>query len=302
MKIEQPINILVRRRAAIGDVIMSTGVVRELKKKYGNSANIDVATDALEVYRNNPHVRGLIPVDAADPSKYDVYINLDDAYELNPENHYVDSYFHRAFGTTNLDKHVELFPDSEDKDNVEQDMQDIGKHFIVVHMRNWHWGAKNISLDIWYEVFAKLFTERTDFKIVTVGGGTDYTLDHPLFFDARDRYNSQQLKHLCDHAACFVGIDSGPMQCAAASSTHIVALLTHLLPARIVPHRRMDINWHATAIQTQEDCAGCNDRQVRPIRQVACEKGNYPCTSNFDTDLIAETILKQLESQFGNNI
>jgi hypothetical protein len=98
MKIENPVSILVRRRAAIGDVVMATGVVRELKNRYGKSSAIDVATDNFEVFRNNPHIRNIIPADAADPGLYSVYINLDDAYEINPENHYVDSYFYRAFG------------------------------------------------------------------------------------------------------------------------------------------------------------------------------------------------------------
>lgn len=289
MKINTPINILVRRRAAIGDVIMSTGVVRELKLDYGSNASIDVATDEIEVYRNNPHVRSIIPIDAADPSRYDVYINLDDAYESNPENHYVDSYFYRAFGTTDMDKSVELFPTQVDCDAVDADLLTIGNRFIVVHMRNWHWGAKNISLDVWLDIYTKLFTERTDFQIVCVGGQTDHMIEHPLFFDARGRYNSQQLKYLCDHAQAFVGIDSGPFQCAAASRTHIIALLTHLKPERIMPFKSH------TAIQTNEDCAGCNDVQTTPIRQIVCKKQTYPCVNNFDTDKITRAVLEQLK-------
>ena len=295
LKIENPINILVQRRGAIGDVIMTTGVVRELKRMYGTDANIDVATDCFEVYRNNPHVRDIIAVNGADARRYEVFINLDDAYEINPVNHYVDSYFYRAFGKTTLNRSVELFTSVEDQRQVDQDLKDIGANFIVVHMRNWHWGAKNIALDVWFDVYAKLFEQTADLHIVCVGGNTDHYVDHPLFFDARDRYNSQQLKYLCDHAHAFVGIDSGPMQCAAASSTHIVALLTHLRPERIVPHRRSDTNWNATAIQTLEDCAGCNDRQARPVRQIVCEKGNYPCTNNFDAEAIATAILNTLK-------
>ena len=297
MKIEKPINILVRRRAAIGDVIMTTGIVRELKRRYGNDANIDIATDFIEVYRNNPHIRNIFPVDTIPDvnNRYELYFNLDDTYESNPENHYVDSYFHRVFGSTTLNKSVELFPTAQDQLVVDQDLKKIDGKFIVVHMRNWHWGAKNITMEVWFDVYAKLFEQRTDFQIVCVGGKTDYFVeDHPLFYDCRERYNSQQIKYLCDNAAAFVGIDSGPFQCAAASDTHIVALLTHLKPERIVPHRRLDINWNATAVQTQEDCAGCNDRQARPIRQIICEKGNYPCTNNFNTDTIANAILKQL--------
>jgi len=298
MKIEQPINILIRRRAAIGDTIMSTGVVREVKRRYGN-CNIDVATEFIEVYRNNPHIRNIyLPHAMPDVADYDVYINLDDAYEQNPTQHYVDSMFHRAFGDTfrNLDQRVELWPSEEDRREVVQDLEDLGQQFIVVHMRQWHWASKNISTDTWFEVFGLLFEQRTDFTIVCVGGENDFAVsDHPLIFDARGRYNSQQLKYLCDHARAFVGIDSGPFQCAAASNTHIVALLTHLRPECILPYRRHEMGYNCTAIQTLEDCAGCNDHQVRPVRQLVCKKQTYPCTSNWDTQRIADTILGQLQ-------
>ena len=296
MKLEQPLNILIQRRAAIGDVIMTTGVVRELKRRYGTDAAIDIATDFAEPYRNNPHIRNIFPVDQVPDVKnrWDLYYNLDDAYELNPTMHYVENYFYRVFANTTLNMSVELFPTAEDKAKVDADLKDIGDRFIVVHMRNWHWTAKNISMDVWLEVFGKLFETQADFKIVCVGGSTDHFVDHPLFVDARAKYNSQQMKYLCDHARCFVGIDSGPYQCAAASSTHIVSLLTHLRPEAIIPFRKFELGYNNTSIQTQEDCRGCNDEQQRPIRQLVCKKGTTPCNANFDTDLITKAILKQL--------
>ena len=298
MKLEQPINILVRRRAAIGDTIMSTAVVRELTKRY-NNCNIDIATEFVEVYRNNPHIRNIyLPHMMPDVAAYDLYINLDDAYELNPTQHYVDSMFYRAFGDNfrNLDQRVELWPSDDDRREVVQDMEDLGQQFIVVHMRQWHWASKNISLDTWFEVFGLLFEQRTDFTIVCVGGDTDFAVqDHPLIFDARGRYNSQQMKYLCDHAQAFVGIDSGPFQCAAASNTHIIALLTHLRPECILPYRKHEMGHNCTAIQTSEDCAGCNDDQVRPVRQLVCKKQTFPCASNWDTQRIATAILGQLK-------
>ena len=298
MKLEQPINILIRRRAAIGDTIMSTGVVRELTKRY-NNCNIDIATEFIEVYRNNPHIRNIYLANAMpDVSEYDVYINLDDAYELNPTQHYVDSMFYRAFGDhfRTLDQRVELFPSMEDREAVDADLKDIGDKFIVVHMRQWHWASKNISLDVWFDVFAQLFESRTDFKIVCVGGETDFAVaDHPLIVDARSRYNSQQIKYLCDHARAFVGIDSGPFQCAAASDTHIVALLTHLRPECILPYRKHEMGYNCTAIQTSEDCAGCNDDQARPVRQLVCKKQTFPCANNFNSQRIVQAILGQLQ-------
>ena len=298
MKLEKPINILVRRRAAIGDTIMSTGVVRELTKRY-NHCNIDIATEFIEVYRNNPHIRNIyLAHTMPDPATYDVYINLDDAYELNPTQHYVDSMFYRAFGDSfrTLNQAVELFPSPEDRELVDQDIAGFGSQFIVVHMRQWHWASKNISLDVWFDVFGQLFEQRTDFTIVCVGGETDFAVqDHPLIFDARGRYNSQQIKHLCDSARAFVGIDSGPFQCAAASDTHIIALLTHLRPECILPYRKREMGNNCTAIQTTEDCAGCNDDQVRPVRQLICKKQTFPCANNFDSTRIARAILGRLQ-------
>lgn len=302
MKIETPIKILVRRRAAIGDVIMSTGVVRELKKQYGHNCVIDVVTESLEAYRNNPHINGIIPLSAlGDIGSYDVYINLDDAYELNPENNYVDSYFYRAFGRWGLlpgtDRSVELFPNKEDYAVVDADLENIGDKFIVVHMRNWHWAVKNIDINIWFAVFEQLFTERTDFKIVCVGGPTDHAVaEHPLFVDLRGKYNNQQLKYLCDHARAFVGIDSGPYWCAAASNTHIIGLYTHLKPERVLPYRNGEVGYNCTAITTRESCNGCNDKQQRPVRQLVCQYGDYRCAQNFDADAISAAILKTLEN------
>jgi ADP-heptose:LPS heptosyltransferase len=288
IKLTRKLNILVQRRASIGDVIMTTGVVRELKKRYGSNADIDVATDYAEVYRNNPHIRNVFPVDQIPPvnNRYDIYYNLDDAYEYNSYTSYLDSYYYHVFGAVQLDKSVELFDTAEDATAIDGD-------YFVVHLRNWHWQAKNIDLQVWFDVFAQVFEQRPDIKVVCVGGDTDHYIEHPNFIDARNR-TSQQIKALCDHAQCFVGIDSGPFWCAAASRTHIIGVLTHLLPERIMPERRRDYMYNATAIQTLEDCAGCNDRQARPIRQIVCEKTNFPCTKNFDASAIASAILKTL--------
>lgn len=290
MNIERPQQILVRRRAALGDVIMSTGVVRELKNRY--TCEIDVATEFPNVYNNNPHVRAIYHTNAMpDPAKYDLYINLDDAYEHNPLNHYLDSYFYRAFGTSAVDnKSVELFHSDHDNDVVNAFCQDTQlDNYIVIHIRQWHWPLKNMSWDTWYAVFERLFSERTDFKIVCVGSAQDGYVEHPLFVDARERLSVQQQKLLMDSARCFVGIDSGPYHIASASKTHIISLHTHLLPERIAPQHKP-----YTAIKSSVDCVGCNDNQQRPVSQVICKHGDFRCSNSFDAERIAVNILEIL--------
>ena len=289
MNIERPTQILVRRRAALGDVVMSTGVVRELKKKY--NCEIDVATEYPNVFNNNPHVRAVYHPEATPKVElYDLYINLDDAYELNPLNHYLDSYFYRAFATSDVDKSVELFPNDNDQAVVDRFIEDNElDRYIVIHIRQWYWALKNMSWDTWWLIFEQLFTARTDFKIVTVGSLQDGTVEHPLFADAREILNIQQQRLLLDRARCFVGIDSGPYHVAAASGTHMISLHTHLLPERIVPQ------WKAvTPILSTVDCVGCNDVQQRPVRQVVCKHGDFRCSNNFDAARIAKNILELL--------
>ena len=295
MNIERPQQILVRRRAALGDVIMSTGVVRELKRKY--NCEIDIATEFPNVFDNNPHVRAIYHTEAMPEVKnYDLYINLDDAYEHNPVNHYVDSYFYRAFGTSDVDnKSVELFASELDQAVVDAFIENNElDNFIVIHIRQWHWALKNMAWETWFAVFERLFTERTDFKIVCVGSAADGFVQHPLFVDARDLLNIQQQKLLMDHARCFVGIDSGPFHVAGASRTHIIALQTHLRPERILPYRREMFAYNTTAIMSAVDCVGCNDDQARPVRQVVCKHGDYRCKDSFDAERIASNILEIL--------
>jgi ADP-heptose:LPS heptosyltransferase len=296
MNIERPTQILVRRRAALGDVIMSTGVVRELKHRYPD-ADIDVITEHVDVYRDNPHVRRVLnaAVVAVDPAAYDVYVNLDDCYEHNPLNHYLDSYFYRAFGNNTLDHSVELFDSDEDRAHI-LNLQHSNQldQYIVVHMRNWHWELKNMNIQTWFDVYAYVFEHTEGLRVVCVGSDADHYIDLPMFVDARGQYTPQQLKVLIAGAQCFVGTDSGPYHCAAATDTPIIALLTHLKPERIVPYRHGEYGWRTTAISADIDCVGCNDRQVRPVNQIICERGNMPCKDSFNSLTIADAILKTL--------
>ena len=288
MKIEKKIDILVKRRAALGDVVYTTGVVRELYKKYNGNARITVQTDFPEVYANNPYVHHVVSGDTGlTTSAFDLYINLDDAYEYNPDNHYLDSYFYKAFGENSLDHSSELFPSDQDKQEVDADLKVIGDKFIAVHMRQWHWELKNIAADVWFKVFEEIYSERTDYKVVFVGGSADgHVAEHPLMFNCTGRYTPAQLKYLLDHAACFVGIDSGPYAVATASKCPVVALLSHMVPANIIP-----INNDTQVVQAAVSCVGCYVKQARPVRGIVCERGDFACNRTWDTSLISSAIL-----------
>lgn len=296
MNIERPIEILVRRRAALGDVIYTTGVVRSLKQIYGSNANITVWTEYTEVFRNNPHVYRVVSTHEELPiPAYNIYYNLDDCYEYNPKNHYLDSYFYRVFGTNTLTRDPELFPSDNDKAEVDNDLEYIGDKFIAVHMRRWHWELKNIKQEVWLDIFAQLFERTADYKIVFVGGESDHSIEHPLMVNTCGRYNPQELKYLLDHAACFVGIDSGPYAIATASRAPIVALLSHMPPATIMPVRQNKLGYNSLVVQANLECVGCYERQDRPVNRIMCERGDYACNRTWDTNKIVEAITNYLK-------
>jgi hypothetical protein len=67
----------------------------------------------------------------------------------------------------------------------------------------------------------------------------------------------------------------------------MVSLHTHLLPERIAPQ------WKAVSpILAAVACAGCNDTQQRPVRQVVCKHGDFRCSESFDAKRIADNILE----------
>ena len=300
MKLESPIKILVRRRAALGDVIVATGAIRELKTMYGDNCVIDVATQHPVVFDNNPHINSVIKISEGDDparlaSLYDVFYNLDDTYELNPTGHFADNYFYRMFGKTDMDKSMELWITDNQSKVVDDFVKTIGGDFIAVHMRRWHWELKNIDPVIWVDVFDKVFAAKPNIKIVCVGGGTDfYPEGNPQVIDARHINSPGALSYLLDHAKCFVGIDSGPFHIAGASETHIVALLSHMYPEKVLPFRNGEIGHECTVIQASVKCVGCHSRQQRPVRQIVCERGDYACNKLWDTSAIADAIVSQL--------
>ena len=295
MKLETPIRILVRRRAALGDVVVSTGIFRELNLMYGDNAVVDMATEHVTVFDNNPYIRTVYHTDnMPNPSNYDVYYNLDDTYELNPIGHFADNYFYRVFGTTDIDRSMELYIDDQAAELIDKFVDTIGGDFICVHMRNWHWNLKNIKIEVWLEVFNKLHEKYPDLKIVAVGGPTDLVMDLPYMVDGRSVFQPGNLCYLLDHAKCFVGIDSGPFHIAGASETGIVALLSHMYPDKVLPFRNGVMGDRCEVVQASVPCVGCHSRQQRPVRQIICERGDHACNFLWDTDAIVTAIEKFL--------
>jgi heptosyltransferase III len=285
--LDQPQRILVDRRKALGDLIMITPVMRELRKRYPR-AWIQLVTEELDVFDGNPDINLVVKPDGMrkeDP--WDLYINLNDAYELNPKNHFVDSYLMRAFGTTQgIDKSLSLYESEEERETTADLIKQIDAPYVVIHMRRWAWENKNIDIQVWGSLISILEHKWPELKFVSVGAQYDYKLQgSDRWIALNDELSLGQIKCLIAGARAFVGSDSGPFHIAGTTNTPIVAMLNHVLPQHILPWRNEQFGDRVWVCQSTVECVGCYSRQSTPVRQLTCENSDqWACNRNWNGD------------------
>lgn len=295
-------NILIIRHAAIGDVILTLPIIRQIYEDHQGECHIDVITGCREVFANNPWVRGtLSPEDVSKQQiVYEKIINLDLAYERYPKLHIIDAYEKVAFGSPGhvKNRQPELFPSASDAAYVEQLLAPLAnRRLMVVHMRNGAWPSRNISIDIWRSAIEKVLAN-TDVTIVEIGSRTDLTLEGDYegrIVNLFDRLTLAQLSLVIKRSALFFGIDSGTLHVAAGTDTPIVCLFTSAHHDLRKPFRQHEETFIPVAPAIP--CYGCQARFAPPITGVICDQGDPmapPCRDKFNVDEIAQALLKGL--------
>jgi ADP-heptose:LPS heptosyltransferase len=280
--------ILLDRRAALGDVIMTTPVIRELRRRYPE-AHIQVVTDEPAVLANNPDVsRVVLPSQMEKKDPWDIYINLNNAYETQVSSHYIESYLDRAFGESRdqvTDRDTAMYPSDDEKAAVDEALAEHKiKDYIVVHMRRWAWENKNIDFQIWSALFTRLQDKYPDVTIISIGAKYDMRVPVlPGYADLVEQLSLGEIQYLISGARAFIGPDSGPFHIAGTTRTPIVALISHLLPEQILPWRDGEFGKDITVVLSGVPCVGCYARQTPPVNNLTCENDvQWACNKAFD--------------------
>jgi len=287
--------ILMRRRAALGDVILSTPIARKLHKDAGPKSTLTVETDYPGVFQNNPHVSEVLAFGNATEANYDRTVDLDMAYEMKPNMHVIDAYGQNAFGHTDFDKRVELFPDLKASLRIDAFLRPIASKYLVIHMRKHHWVNRNFSEDFWKEVVLGVLAQ-TSMKIVQVGA------PYEIAFDGSDRlinglgmFNIHETYELIRKSSVFVGVDAGALHIASCTKTPIVSLFTAAHHEFRKPMR--EENNFFPLFPKQEfgeplSCYGCQATEPAPYSDGHCRRGDVICTKLIKpADLIEKMIL-----------
>ena len=297
-------SILFIRHAAMGDVLLTTPILRQLYVDYQGNCEIDVITFFPEVFENNPWIRKVYLPENFKPGQigYEKVINLDLAYERFPAMHIIDAYERVAFG---IARHVQnkqpaLFPTLNDNLHVNELFKPLrDRRLVVIHIRQGNWPSRNVPIELWRGVIEQLLL-LTDVTVVQVGAKSDLALEmqNDRLVNFLGLFSLQQLSLAIDRSNVFLGIDSGTLHIAACGKTKIVSLFSSAHPDFRKPFR--DGDKHSfIPILPEVTCYGCQARFQPPITGVVCDHGNPfspPCRDKFSIDKIVEAIGVSLSS------
>jgi len=277
--------IVVRRGGARGDVILTTPVVRALRKKFPKST-IVISTACTDVYANNPDVSE-VTLQGPPLRKTDLVYNLDMAYENKPDVHPIQAYAD-VCGVKIEDWRPALYPGDTSRILAEKRMPS-GSRYAIIHPGVIPgWAGRQWPIQRFADVVAGL--KSRGFKTVVIGS------DGTPQVDAELDYRNLAFAHmvaLMERAHLFVGLDSMPFHVAQACDVPAVAIFGCVDPElRIVPGGR--------ALGAVAECVGCLGCHVwlpapRTVTS-SCARNTNACMEKLHSSQVLEKVDELLAS------
>lgn len=204
--------ILVRRTGAVGDVLLTTPVIRAIKNLWP-LCPIDVETAVPDIFKGNPHVRH-----AAKSIKHDgwtMVIDLDNAYERTPDRHVLLSYAEVAdVDPGTVGAQTEVYFNLTDAPNLPEG------RWCAMHVGATAWPGKNWPVTRFNEVAQRL---RTDgWKVMLFGAPSREVIE--VDSDRRGQSGIEAFAGMLAQCQLFIGLDSFPMHLAQALSVPTIGL------------------------------------------------------------------------------
>lgn len=269
--------ILLRRSGATGDVLLAAAMAPALQQKF--DCKVLFSTDCPDVLKGNPYIARVVPKDKISERLFNVYYDLDLAYEYRPFTHILEAYADVVGVST---ENCKLFLATEPIETPDK--------YVVVHAGKTGgsaWVGRQWLPDRFRDI-SQRFLEMGK-KVVSIGSEADYNI--PCTLDLRGKTTIQQLAHVVRGAEIFVGIDSFPLHVCQAFNVPGVAFF-----GAVDPKTRL-IRDNITPVQTPLPCLGCHHRQQTPCTVTCkCETGGQPCVFGVTADQMWCEIQKCLAS------
>lgn len=281
--------ILVRRMAALGDVLNTSPVVRRLRAE-NPDAEIYFQTLHPAAYIENPNINGI-----AGPhpdGRWHRLIDLDMAFERNRKVHQIDAFMLAAFGDAEGDKMLEFTYPSE----MPRDFDIDWSRAVVMHP-NTSWASRTLPQG-WWQGVADMMVE-AGLEVVVTGTPMDQRVTGKGIRDLLGQLTLPlQATAISLSRAALCG-PSGIGILVGATDTPLVALCTITHAKYAMPYRRGIWGWNYLPIRTPMPCYGCYD-DAPPAINYDCKRGDNACTVSFDMKNVVDAVLFAIRHDLRN--
>lgn len=275
-----------------GDVLLSTSVVRQLRKKFPEHRVIYATSPQfMSILEGNPDIDEVIEWKdwMMDVGKLEQL--FDEVFTPNTGIQLVTSnWVHGGRGRHILQEMatlcgVTLAPDDRATLPREREVQGLPAKYVVIHAGagGGKWSARNYRH--WPSVLKNLRSLLPDFKFVSVGEKNDKTF--PECVDFRGRTDVGQLVHVIRNSRCVICIDSFPMHVADALGVPVVSLFGGSYPSSTGP-----TGPRSRALETA-DRMGCAKACYKDRCRVDPDR---PCINNVHPRTVVESTLAALDA------
>jgi len=271
-------DILVRRRDAHGDVLVAAAVISGLKKKHPE-ARILFNTNHPDILEGHPFIDRVIKDNELSERMFQLYHNLDMAYEYRPNTNILTAYA-ESVGVKPKDCKFYL---------KTKEVKGLPEEYIVIHSGKTNWAGRNWST-VKFELVANKL-RASGRKIVCIGSGGDEGVSCDL--DLRNKTTTHELAYVIKNAKMFIGIDSFPMHIAQTFDIPGVCFFGSIDPKTRIYSDKMQ-----TIVAEGLPCLGCHHRKPAPCTStIDCEMGHMDCINKVSVD----RMMKKIEEVWNGN-
>ena len=274
----------IKRQGALGDVILITPIIREIKRRHPRSL-IWVQTSFKEVFYSNPFVNRV--VSHGIQNKPCRFIDLDLAYEKRPMLHVVDAYSQEIFGSFIEDKSLSLYSSKKDLRFLLKRFNPSYRPYVVMHQAV-SWQNRTWPKEYWDQLVISFLSR--GFLVVLVGKKKDFSYEgNESVINLHSLLSLAQIKELIENSQLFIGPDSAIIHVAMTTSTPIVGLFTIADPKLRITRENGTI-----CLIPKSSCRFCLHKEPAPVTTLECRFKTNHCTKEITPDEVLEASMSLL--------
>jgi ADP-heptose:LPS heptosyltransferase len=281
----------IRRSGALGDVMMATPIIRELKKRYPDS-KIVFATQCPDALLNNEQVDQVVSSLNELLNMTPIVYDLDLAYENRPRMNIVDAYSEVVFGEQIEDKSLYLVSKQADFDRA---ILSVGTHVnfdrdktVVIHQAV-SWANRTWPKPYWDQVVQNLASR--GYKVLIVGRGGDFQSDMIAgVVNLVNKLSVPQVREVIKRSKLFIGTDSGMLHVAQSTDTPIVGMFTVANPDYRITRKHK-----VTVMTPKSECRFCLHDEKPPVTFVGCRVGTLQCLKEITPTEVISSAIKMIQ-------